>query len=272
MDRYYVLGNPVEHSRSPYIHRFFADALHQKLSYEARLVPLDAFEQTVEGLKKEHFSGCNITVPFKEQAYRIADDLTARAEFAGAVNTLKYENGRLLGDNTDGEGLVTDLMRCGVALAGARILVLGAGGAARGILAPLLERNPSELVIANRTVQKAEVLAEHVKSIAGCSVRGTGYDQPKGHFDLVINATSSSISNNIPPLPADTIDSSTRAYDLMYSPVDTVFVTYAKSKGAEAWDGLGMLVCQAAESFFLWRGVRPETEELIRKLRSDMKK
>jgi shikimate dehydrogenase len=272
MDRYYVLGNPVEHSKSPYIHRFFADSLNDELSYESRLVPLDAFEQTVRQLMKENFSGCNITVPFKEQAYRIADVLTPRADLAGAVNTLKYDDGRLVGDNTDGEGLVQDLQRCDVSIEGARILVLGAGGAARGIIAPVLARKPSELVIANRTVSKAESLAEYMSSVAECDVRGMGFDVLSGRFDLIINATSSSITNVVPPLPEGVIDSSSCAYDLMYAPVDTVFVAYAKSKGAKAWDGLGMLVSQAAESYLLWRGVKPQTEELIMKLRREMQK
>ncbi|MBQ8707185.1 MAG: shikimate dehydrogenase [Succinivibrionaceae bacterium] len=271
MKQFYVLGNPIGHSRSPFIHRSFAASLGHELSYEAMLVPLDGFAAVVEKMKREGFSGCNVTVPFKEQAFALSDELSDRARFAGAVNTLAYDGSRLYGDNTDGEGLVQDLLRKKVMLEGARILVLGAGGAAKGILAPLLARNPSRLHIANRTAEKAVKLADHVRDVAGCPVTGGGFGDIAGQFDLIVNATSASISGQVPPLPEESCGSRTFAYDLMYAPEDTPFVSWAKGRGLAASDGLGMLVEQAAESYLLWCGARPETSGLIEALRRSMR-
>ncbi len=271
MDQYYVLGNPIEHSRSPFIHRYFAQNSNQILSYDAKLVALDGFMQSIEQLKAEGFKGCNITVPFKEQAFEVADKLTQRAELAGAVNTLVYDGQTLLGDNTDGIGLVNDLQHLQVSLDGANLLILGAGGAARGILAPLLGSGVAQVVIANRTVAKAQSLVERMRQVANCPLNAVGYDDLQGHFDVIINATSCSISGVVPPIPTGLMDEHSVAYDLMYGSHDTTFMEVAGKYGATCHDGLGMLVEQAAESFYLWRGVRPDTSQLIDLIRREMR-
>ncbi|TCS71319.1 shikimate dehydrogenase [Sulfuritortus calidifontis] len=265
-DRYAVFGNPITHSKSPRIHAEFARQTGQDLSYEAILAPLDGFPAAVAAFRATGGRGANVTVPFKEQAFELASRRTERAEAAGAVNTLKFEGQEILGDNTDGAGLVADLTRnLGLDLAGRRILLLGAGGAARGVILPLLGAMPASLFIANRTADKALDLARRLA--AAGPVEGGGFDAlPGRQFDLVINATAASLAGELPPLPNDVFAPGALAYDMMYGQ-DTPFLAFARARGARVADGLGMLVEQAAEAFYLWRGVRPETAPVIALLR-----
>lgn len=268
--RYAVMGNPVSHSKSPRIHTQFAQQTGQRLEYLAIQVDPGGFPQAVAQFRANGGRGVNVTVPFKLEAYKLADQLSERARLAGAVNILKFgADGPIAGDNLDGVGLVRDLrVNLGVVLSGRRVLVLGAGGASRGILAPLLAEAPQELVIANRTVVKAKELAEafagHGKITAG------GFGELGGRrFDVVLNATAASLQGQVPPLPADLFAAGALAYDLMYSDRPTPFMTWATAHGAgRVADGLGMLVEQAAESFQFWRGVRPDTQALSASLRS----
>lgn len=266
-DRYAVMGNPIGHSKSPRIHRLFAEQTRQDLSYQAILVPVDGFTAAVEQFRKEAGKGLNITVPFKQQAWQLADQRSERAERAGAVNTLSIENGKMIGDNTDGVGLVRDLTENHqVSLHNKAVLLLGAGGAARGVISPLLAQSPSAITIANRTVSKAVELATLFEDLG--AIRGCGFpDLANQRFDIIINATAAGLDGKTPPLPAGVITASTTCYDMMYSNEPTAFVQYARQRGAEKiFDGLGMLVEQAAESFFIWRGVRPETSDIIHAL------
>lgn len=271
-ERYAVIGNPIAHSKSPEIHARFAEQTGQELVYERVLAPLDGFADTVHDFIGRGGKGANVTVPFKLDAYALAMELTARAQAAGAVNTLKFDqaaNGGalILGDNTDGVGLVTDIVKnAGVALANKRVLLLGAGGAARGVVLPLLQTNPAELVIANRTASKALELAQ--RFTAQGNVRVSECSALQGPFDVIINATSASLSGDLPPVPASVFSQDTFAYDMMYGKEPTVFMRLAAQHGAMARDGLGMLVEQAAESFFVWRGVRPETAQVFAALRA----
>jgi shikimate dehydrogenase len=273
-DRYAVFGNPIAHSKSPRIHALFAHQTGQDLSYEARLAPLEDFPGAVTAFQASGGRGANVTVPFKEQAYALTHRLTPRAEAAGAVNTLAFETDGILGDNTDGAGLVRDLTaNLGLNLSDARILLMGAGGAARGVILPLLERRPGELVIANRTASKAEELAAHFRDgfpgfrFATSGLRGGSYQALHGRqFDLVINATSASLGGELPPLPDALFAPDALAYDMMYGR-DTPFLAFARQRGARPADGLGMLVEQAAEAFTLWRGIRPDTAPVIAALR-----
>ncbi|MCC6075835.1 shikimate dehydrogenase [Pseudomonas sp. GCM10022188] len=270
MDRYCVFGNPIGHSKSPLIHRLFAAQTGEQLSYEALLAPLEDFtafarEFFVEG------RGANVTVPFKEEAYRLVDELTARAARAGAVNTLKkLEDGRLLGDNTDGAGLVRDLRNAGIELRGRRILLLGAGGAVRGVLEPFLAEQPAELVIANRTVAKAEELARLFADLG--PVMASGFDWLDAPVDLIVNGTSASLAGELPPLAPTLIQPGhTQCYDMMYGKEPTAFNRWAAGQGAaRTLDGLGMLVEQAAEAFFVWRGVRPDSAPVLAELRRQL--
>lgn len=266
MDRYAVVGNPIAHSKSPIIHQLFAEQTGQTLSYEKILIELVAFDEDVSGFFALGGKGLNVTVPFKEQAFRYADTLTDRARLAGAVNTLALEpDGTVLGDNTDGAGLVADLLGQGWNLADTRILILGAGGAVRGIVGPLLEQKPQAIVIANRTPEKAVAIAElfPAKPVTAC-----GYAELQGQFDVIINGTSASLSGELPPLPERITAANSAAYDLMYAAEPTAFLRWAAEQGVEKrLDGLGMLVEQAAEAFYLWRGVRPETAPVVTKLR-----
>ncbi|MCH2338510.1 shikimate dehydrogenase [Pseudomonas sp. NPDC047963] len=267
MDRYGVFGNPIGHSKSPQIHRLFAEQTGQDLSYEPLLAPLDDFP----GFAKAFFEtglGANVTVPFKEQAYRLADRLSERARRAGAVNTLKkLEDGTLLGDNTDGIGLVRDLQEnAGVVLQGKRILLLGAGGAVRGVLEPLLSQRPAALVIANRTLSKAEQLAGEFAELG--PVSASAFEELQGPFDVIINGTSASLGGELPPLGDDLIKpGDTLCYDMMYGAKPTPFCQWAAERDASNRDGLGMLVEQAAAAFELWRGVRPESATVLAALR-----
>jgi shikimate dehydrogenase len=260
-----VVGNPVAHSKSPLIHTEFARQTGQDMAYERLLAPLDGFVETVEAFRQSGGKGLNVTVPFKEQAFRYASHRTPRAEAAGAVNTLKFDEHGILGDNTDGAGLVRDLtVNLQQALAGKRILLMGAGGAARGVIGPLLAEHPAAVVLANRTVDKAEQLAE----LFDRNIQALPYEALPGHsFDLVINATSASLKGELPPLPDNLFNPGALAYDMMYG-METPFMAWARQHGAaKISDGLGMLVEQAAESFYLWRGVRPDTVPVIQMLR-----
>ncbi|GMQ88601.1 MAG: shikimate dehydrogenase [Gammaproteobacteria bacterium] len=269
-DRYAVMGNPIEHSKSPLIHRLFAEQTGQDLVYEAILVDPEGFAEAVTDFIGSAGKGLNVTVPFKQEAWKIADQLSERAQRAGAVNTLQIGNdGKLSGDNTDGVGLVRDLTsNLGLTLTGKQILVLGAGGAVRGILAPLLEQNPSRLLVANRTVGRAQQLATEFSDLG--ELQGCGFDDLKGtRFDIIINATAAGLQGQVPELPDGIIDSGSCCYDLVYASEPTAFVHYARQHGVQAaFDGLGMLVEQAAESFRIWRGVAPDTAPVIAALRN----
>jgi shikimate dehydrogenase len=270
-DRYAVMGNPVAHSKSPRIHAMFSQQLRQRVEYSAIHVDEGGFPQAVDQFRANGGKGLNVTVPFKQEAFRLADHLSERARIAQAVNTLRFEaDGKLFGDNTDGAGLVHDLERnLRVQLKGKRILVLGAGGAVRGVLHPLLHRNPALLLVANRTVAKARELAGEFAQYG--KVEACGFDELRGkHFDLVINGTAASLKGEIPPLPDNLFTTHALAYDMMYGAQSKPFLDWAATHGAATvTDGLGMLVEQAAESYLLWRGVRPETRSVIEKLRAE---
>ncbi|WP_432240538.1 shikimate dehydrogenase [Herbaspirillum robiniae] len=269
MDAYVVIGNPIAHSKSPEIHARFAAQTGQQLSYERLLAPLHGFKASVQVFQRRGGRGANVTVPFKLEAHALADTLSERARLAGAVNTLKFEDGRIHGDNTDGAGLVTDItVNAGLALGGRRILLLGAGGASRGALLPLLEQQPAELVIVNRTQAKAAELAAQFAEYG--PVKSAAYAELDGAFDLIVNATSASLSDDLPPLPTSVYGAETLAYDMMYGRQPTVFMQSAQQHGAIARDGLGMLVEQAAEAFLIWRGVRPDTSDVFAALRRQM--
>lgn len=270
-DLYCVFGNPISHSRSPAIHTAFARATGQSMSYETRLAPVDGFTQAVSEFVASGGKGANVTVPFKEEAFRLCTQLSERAQRAGAVNTLMFEGQEVIGDNTDGAGLVNDITQnLGFSLRGRRILLLGAGGAARGVIAPLLAHAPTSLLIANRTAEKAAMLARDFSDIA--PVEGGDFANTSGkRFDLVINATSASLSGDSLPLPAGIFADGSLAYDMMYGKGETPFLVLAREQGVDRRsDGLGMLVEQAAEAFAIWRGVRPETTGLLAALRAEL--
>jgi shikimate dehydrogenase len=266
-DRYAVIGNPIEHSLSPQIHAAFAAQTGEDVEYGRILGDMDAVEQDFTRFFAEGGRGLNVTVPFKERAWRYASALSEQARTAGAVNTLVRTPDGVLGDNTDGAGLVRDL-GCNHAFgfAGARILLLGAGGAARGVLSPLLDEGPGRLVIANRTASKAHELAA---ATGRGAVEGCGLDGLAGRrFDLIVNATAAGLDARVPEIPDDCLADGGWTYDMMYGRLPTAFVQWGRAHGAaRALDGLGMLVEQAAESFRLWRGVMPDTEPVIARLR-----
>jgi shikimate dehydrogenase len=283
IDRYAVIGCDIGHSRSPQIHAMFARATHQALEYGLIDTPPAAFAAVVRDFFAHGGRGLNVTVPHKQAALRLADSLTARAQRAGAVNTLaRGADGKLLGDNTDGAGLVRDLsVNLGCTLRGARVLLLGAGGAARGVLAPLLEAGVAVIMISNRHTWRAQQLASEfaelgtvvVAPAADAAATRPAAATPSGRapdagFDLILNATSASLHDELPSMPPDAVGTQTLAYDLAYADHDTVFVRWARQAGAaRAVMGLGMLVEQAAESFLLWRGVRPDTVPVLESLR-----
>lgn len=261
-DNYAVIGNPIAHSKSPFLHTTFAEQCQQNLSYRALLAPLDGFETTVQGFIQEGGRGANVTLPFKVDAVHLCDELTPRAQAAGAVNTLCFDNKKIIGDNTDGIGLVTDIVRnASVVLQHKRVLLLGAGGAARGVILPLLECQPRELIIANRSHEKAQQLVEQFRPFGalGCAQ----FAELHGPFDVVINATSASIAAQRPPILDSIYTPTSLAYDLMYADQPTLFMQHAAQIGAQTRDGWGMLVEQAAEAFYLWRGIRPDTSRLL---------
>ncbi len=269
MDRYAVVGNPVAHSRSPEIHRLFARATAQEFTYEKFEAPLDGFEEFALGLRDSGYLGLNVTVPFKLDAGKLADTLSARARLAGAVNTLKFDGDDILGDNTDGIGFVRDIReRLEFKIAGAAILVLGAGGGVRGLVASLLEERPKWIAVANRTHGRAQELADEF------GVEAIRFDEvPAEHFDLIVNGTSSSLHHDAPAIDPETFDDCVLAYDLVYASALTPFMELAKKGGARrVSDGLGMLIEQAAESFLLWRGVRPQTAPVYREMRRQLER
>jgi shikimate dehydrogenase len=264
VDRYAVVGNPIGHSRSPEIHRLFAQATHQPISYDRLEGPLDGFEEFALGLRDTGYLGLNVTIPFKLDASKLADSLTGRARLAGAVNTLKFDEDTIYGDNTDGIGFVRDIThRLGFKVPSAAILVLGAGGGVRGLIASLLEEKPKWIAVANRTHGRAQELADEF------GVEAIRLDEiPAEHFDLIVNGTSSSLNQDAPAIDPETFDDCAIAYDLVYAPEPTPFMRLAERGGAHAVaDGLGMLIEQAAESCLFWRGVRPDTAPVYRELR-----
>jgi len=272
MDAFAVFGNPVQHSKSPFIHQHFAEQLKIDHPYGRVLAPVNAFAETLDAFLAQGGRGANVTVPFKEQAYARADLLTERAALAGAVNTLKLlDDGRLLGDNTDGVGLVSDLQRQSLIRPGDRILLVGAGGAARGVIAPLLSLDTT-LTITNRTFSRAESLADifskrgrvEAKEISQLSTL---------NFNLIINATSSGIEGGIPQLPASLLSSPVCCYDMFYQQGLTPFLSWAIEHGVTRYaDGLGMLVGQAAHAVLLWHGLLPDIEPVIVRLQQELKR
>jgi shikimate dehydrogenase len=263
-DKYGVVGNPIAHSRSPEIHERFARQTRQRMSYERIEVPLDGFEDSALALRDAGYRGLNVTVPFKLDAAKLSDDLMPRARLAGAVNTLVFDGDTIIGDNTDGIGFVRDVReRLKFDLSDCSVLVLGAGGAVRGVIGSLLDASPRWIAVANRTHQRAEELGEEF------GVEAIHLDEiPAEHFDLIVNGTTTGLKHDAPPIDPETFNDCTLAYDLVYAADPTPFMELARSGGAKTvCDGLGMLIEQAAESFLLWRGVRPDTAAVYRELR-----
>jgi shikimate dehydrogenase len=263
-DKYGVVGNPIAHSRSPEIHERFARQTRQRMSYERIEAPLDGFEERALALRDAGFRGLNVTVPFKIDAAKLADDLMPRARLAGAVNTLVFDGDTIVGDNTDGIGFLRDVRdRLKFEVGGCSVLVLGAGGAVRGVIGSLLDASPRWIAVANRTHQRAEEIAEEF------GVEAIHLDEiPAEHFDLIVNGTTTGLKHDAPPIDPETFDDCTLAYDLVYAADPTPFMELARSGGAKnVCDGLGMLIEQAAESFLLWRGVRPNTAPVYLELR-----
>ncbi len=269
IDRYGVMGYPVSHSRSPVIHRLFALQTNQNLQYELLQVAPEKLELAVRQFQRTGGKGLNITVPHKSEVARLCDQLSERASTAGAVNTLSFRDGEILGENTDGIGLLRDLViNLGVTIEGANILILGAGGATRGIVGPLLEMQPASLRIANRTIDKAEALADHFSHSGPVSACRFNVVPITDKYDLIINATSAGFKGETPPYPAAAISKDTLCYDLSYGLKPTPFSEWAREQGAEqSVMGWGMLVEQAAESFSIWRGVRPDTAPVLKQMK-----
>jgi len=269
IDNYCVMGNPVAHSKSPQIHAAFAEQTRQKIFYQAILVDKGKFRDAIKEFQHQGGKGLNITVPFKRDAWEASDQMSRRAKRAAAVNTISLnDEGKITGDNTDGIGLIRDLTtNHKLSIKDKNVLILGAGGAVRGILDPLFDELPIRIVIANRTVSRAEKLIDTFSDRG--DVSACGFDElAGGNFDIIINGTSASLQGDIPQLPESLINKNTCCYDMMYSETDTPFVAWAKVHGAGiALDGSGMLVEQAAESFYIWRGVRPETGSVIKSLK-----
>lgn len=274
MDRYCVMGHPVDHSKSPWIHARFAALTGEAMEYGRRLVPLDGFAAGVRAFQAEGGKGCNVTVPFKFEAASLAHRRSERAELAGACNTLRFDGDAILGDNTDGIGLVTDLQHnAGVALAGRDLLLIGAGGAAAGVLGPLLQARPRRIVVANRTLAKAQALVASHAPLAvasGVALQASGLDAIAGSFDVVVNATASSLAGDAVPVSPQVLRPGALAYDMMYGPAAEGFLAWARRHGAQGRDGLGMLVEQAAEAFRIWRGVRPPAAQVLAELRAEL--
>jgi len=274
-DLYCVMGNPVEHSKSPWIHARFAQLTGQDLEYGKRLIPMDGFAQAVQAFRAEGGKGCNVTVPFKFEAPALATLLTPRARLAQASNTLRFDGDTVLGDNTDGVGLVKDIRdNAGIDLRGLDLLLAGAGGAAAGALGSLIEAGPRRIVVANRTQARAAALIERHAELAGrhgVELAAPQLAQLTGAFDIVINATASSLSGAGIPVAASVLKSGALACDMMYGPAAQGFVTWARENGAVPRDGLGMLVEQAAEAFLAWRGVRPPSAQVLAELRATLR-
>ena len=270
-DRYCVIGNPIGHSRSPDIHAAFAAAIGHALEYTRCLAPLDGFDATVRDLLASGYLGASVTVPFKLQAFELADVRTERAEAAGAVNTLVFTDGQIRADNTDGAGLVSDILKnARTSFAGTRVLMLGAGGAVQGCILPILQQGPASITIVNRTRATADALATRFDEAGRGRIGVLDYAELNTPFDIVINGTSASLGDTMPPVPGAVFASNTLALDMMYGNKPSQFMAFAEQHGASARDGLGMLVEQAAEAFYLWRGVRPETAQLLAHLRSSL--
>lgn len=273
-DRYAVLGNPVAHSKSPFIHARFAEATGQAVDYGRVLCAMDGFADTVRRFAAAGGKGCNVTVPFKFEAPALAKTVSPRAQLAGAANVLRFDAEGWFADNTDGVGLVRDIERnSGVALAGQRVLLVGAGGGGAGVMGPLLEAGVAELVVVNRTAAKARVLAERHEALArqrGAKLVVRALEDPGSGYGVVLNASATSLQGQASPVPAATLAPGALALDLMYGPAAAPFLAWASAAGAVARDGLGMLVEQAAEAFFLWRGVRPATAPVLTALREEL--
>jgi shikimate dehydrogenase len=261
-DLYAVMGNPIEHSLSPQIHHEFALQTHQDIIYEKRLIPTDEFEGAVEDFFAQGGKGLNITLPFKERAFKLAKNTTKRAYLAQSANTLWLGNGALFADNTDGIGLAIDLERL-VSISSKSVLIIGASGAARGVVHPLLECNPSKLHIANRTAEKAYELANSFRGVTA-----SGLNDIQGTFDIIINATSASLNEKVPEVSPEILKKTSLCYDMVYASKPTAFMRWAGKHGVtNVADGLGMLVGQAAEAFFIWRGIKPNVGKVYEKLR-----
>ena len=269
MDKYAVFGNPIKHSKSPAIHKQFAISLGEQIDYRAILAPIDNFEKTVSSFFEQGGKGANVTVPFKEQACKLADTLTPLAKIAGAVNTLKkQDDGTLLGDNTDGIGFVHDLLANNVVIQNKRILLIGAGGAARGVILPLLEHSPLEVIIVNRTASKAQSLAKQFSHYGNIS--GYGFDDlPLSDYSLIVNSTSSSMQNELPALNKVHLNYCDVAYDMFYSLKNTAFLEWVLQNNNQATvlDGSGMLVGQAAQAYYIWRNKMPKTPSVVAALK-----
>ncbi len=278
MDKYFVLGNPISHSQSPRIHGLFAEQLGEHLRYERLLVRPDGLDVVLRDLQAKGAKGCNITVPFKEQAFQLCQQRTPRAKWAQAGNTISFAGEQMIIENTDGVGLVRDIVQnAGVELAGKRVLLLGAGGAAAGALAALIDSKPAALVVANRTSERAlRVVASHRAYALQVAPQlrleaTTLYDLPNlGAFDVLINATSSSLEGEPLRLPPSLFAPAAFVYDMMYGPAAEGFLQAAQEQGAQTRDGLGMLVEQAAEAFYFWRGSRPATAPVLATLRAEL--
>ena len=273
-DRYVVAGNPVEHSQSPFIHAAFAAQTGQAIQYDRLLCALDGFKDALRGLAAGGAKGCNVTVPFKFEAFALAPRHSERATLAQAANTLRFDPEGWLADNTDGIGLVRDIEgNAGVALARRRLLLIGAGGAAAGVLGPLLAAHPAEIVLANRTLEKAQgLVARHAAAaVQDTALRACALADCGEGFDVVINASASSLQGAAVPVPARALKSGALAIDMMYGPAALGFLGWAEAHGAHGRDGLGMLVEQAAAAFELWRGVRPDTKPVLAALRQRMR-
>ena len=267
MDKYAVIGNPIEHSKSPQIHHMFAQQANDDIMYEALLSPIDEFEETVEAFRNGGGMGLNVTVPFKQKAYELADELSDYAKHAGAVNTLVFrQDGSIYGTNTDGIGIVRDLVENHSSLiTGKRVLILGAGGAVRGVLQPILQQLPSQIFIANRTPERAVELASDMDSLKeNCLLAGSGFVDISGEYDLIINGTAASLQGIMPPIPESCLANGVHCYDMMYGGRPTAFEFWCEDNGAaKVMNGLGMLVEQAAESFSIWRGKMPATKPVL---------
>jgi len=274
MDLYCVMGNPVAHSKSPWIHARFAELTGQTLHYGKRHIPLDGFDAAVHSFAAEGGLGCNVTLPFKFEAAALATQISQRALLAQAANTLSFKDDQILADNSDGAGLVNDIEQgAGLALQGRHLLLIGAGGAAAGVLAPLLLAQPASITVVNRTLAKASILVARHAALAllqNTELLAHDLQGLKGQFDVVINASASSLSGAGVPVAGSTLKPGALAYDLMYGSAAHGFITWAGEHGAVARDGLGMLVEQAAESFLIWRGVRPPAQQVLAELRTEM--
>ncbi len=271
-DRYAVAGNPVEHSRSPLIHALFAAQTSQAVDYSRLLCPLDAFKPTIQAFAARGAKGCNVTVPFKFEAFELATQRSPRAELAQAANVLRFDAHGWLADNTDGIGLVRDItLNAGVPLMGQRVLLLGAGGASSGVMGPLIEAAPREIVVANRTIEKAQAMVDRHAAWAaqhGVTLSARTLQEPGEAFDVLINGTAASLEGVGIPVGAQVLKPGGLALDMMYGPAAQTFLNWARSHGATGRDGLGMLVEQAAESFLIWRGVVPDTAPVLAHMRA----